>query len=305
MTAVVQVAQMDAVPHQREGARRCLLFVPGNRPERFAKALASGADMVCIDLEDATPPAEKARARAAAIAFVHAQQATQSCELVIRINSLRCAEGLADLLALREQCAPCLVMLPKVESVAELEIAAQVLNAPISEAGSAATNVTSGTRQIMLIALIESALGIERAFEIARAPGLAALMFGGADYCAQLGGKMTAAALNYPRARLSAAAASGGIFAIDVPCLAINDELALRSETRAVAELGFTCKSAIHPNQVGPIQAELSPSGEEIAHARALLAAFEASPNAAIAFAGTLIDRPIVLAAQRTLARAG
>jgi (S)-citramalyl-CoA lyase len=268
-------------------ARRCLLFVPGNRPERYQKAIQSGADMVCIDLEDATPFAEKTSARASALAF--AAQYQGSTELVIRANSLRSAEGLADLLAFQQASCQALLMLAKVEAATEVEIAAQVL----------------GLQQARLIALLESAQGIERAFAIARAPKLAALMLGGADYCAELGAKMTPNALLYPRARIAAAVASVGLFAIDVPFLDIHDVAGVSNETRLVAELGISCKSAIHPAQVAPIQATLRPTESEITHAQALLSAFHASPHAAIAYQGKLIDRPIVLAAERVLRRAG
>jgi (S)-citramalyl-CoA lyase len=268
-------------------ARRCLLFVPGNRPERYQKAIQSGADMVCIDLEDATPLAEKQSARTAALTFAAQYQGTT--ELVIRANSLRSAEGLADVLAFRQAACQALLMLAKVEAATEVEIAAQVL----------------GLQDARLIALLESAQGIERAFEIAHAPKLVALMFGGADYCAELGAKMSSNALLYPRTRTAAAAASRGLFAIDVPFLDIHDHAGIISETQQVAALGISCKSAIHPAQVAPIQATLRPSESEITQAQALLTAFHASPHAAIAYQGQLIDRPIVLAAQRVLMRAG
>jgi citrate lyase beta subunit len=268
-------------------ARRCLLFVPGNRPERFDKARASGADMICIDLEDAVGPADKASARSHALRYA-AEFISSQQELAIRINSLHTADGLSDLLA----CAaaekpPALLMLAKVASAAEVEIAASVASKP--------------TR---LIALIETALGLERAFEIARAPRLDMLMLGGADYCAELGALMHAGSLHYARSRLAAAAASAGLACIDVPFLDTADDAALRAETEAVAMLGISCKSAIHPNQVASIQACLAPSDAAIAQAQRIVQAFKASPFAAVLVDNKLVDRPVLLSAERVLARA-
>jgi (S)-citramalyl-CoA lyase len=270
-------------------ARRCLLFVPGNRPERFEKAIASGADMVCIDLEDATPIPEKSSARAAALAFI-AQHAASATELVLRINPISTAFGLQDLLALCE-CInpPKLVMVPKVERADELRVAQTVLH----------------QQKIAWIALLESALGVENAYAIAAVPDICALMFGGADYSAQLGADMSEPALAYARARISAAAASHSLLAIDVPHLDIHNSATLLAETQHVKAMGFHCKSAIHPAQVEVIQTALVPTPLEIEQARALLAAFHSAPHAAIAYQGKLIDRPVVLAAEAILRRAG
>ena len=267
-------------------ARRCLLFVPGSRPERFAKAVATQADLVCIDLEDAVGPADKASARAHALEFA---TRPHSCELVIRINSLRTLDGLHDLAAIAAaKIAPAWLMLAKVSSSAEVEIAADVLRG----------------RPVQLIALIETALGVERAFEIAKAPSLAMIMLGGADLCAESGALMNFTSLHYARSRLAAAAAAAGVGCIDVPFLDIADEPGLIAETKAVAGLGIRCKSAIHPIQVGPIQAAFAPSMAEIEAAKRVLAAFASSAHDAVLVDNKLVDRPILLAAERTLARA-
>lgn len=271
-------------------ARRCLLFVPGARPERFAKAFAAGADMVCIDWEDATPLDQKLQARAATLEFLAQPQAA---EAVIRINSLRTADGLADLLSIAQgqfSQAP-LVMVAKCESAPDLEIAASVLQERCSG----------------LIALLESPHAIEQAFAISKAPKLLAMMLGGADYCAELSVPLNARALHYPRSRIAGAAASAGLLAIDVPFLGTQADsqtlLDLQVETRLAQSLGLHGKSAIHPNQVEVIQSTLSPSADEIHHASALLAAFHASPHAAIRFDGKLVDRPLILAAEAILRR--
>jgi len=243
--------------------------------------------MVCIDLEDAVGTADKASARAHALEFA-AQP--HSCELVIRINSLRTLAGLQDLVAIAAaKIAPAWLMLAKVSSSAEVEIAADVLRG----------------RPVQLIALIETALGVERAFEIAKAPSLAMIMLGGADLCAESGALMNFASLHYARSRLVAAAAAAGLGCIDVPFLDIADEPGLIGETKAAAGLGMSCKSAIHPSQVSPIQAALAPSAAEIAIAKRVLAAFASSSHDAVLVDNKLVDRPILLAAERTLARAG
>jgi citrate lyase beta subunit len=280
-------------------ARRCLLFVPGNRPERFAKARATGADMVCIDLEDAVAPAQKTQARADALAFaatLAADQGSAGFELVIRINALNSIEGQTDLAAISAlPVINFLIMLPKSEDPLQIRAAQAQLT-------RVDTDLHSRTG---LIALIESAIGIERAFELAACDGVQMLMLGGADYCAELGARMDQISLAYPRARLAAAAAHRALTAIDVPYLSLDDDAGLRAETELVAGMGIACKSAIHPKQVSVIQDALCPDPQALSWAQRVLAAMQASPHAAIQLDGKLVDRPIVLSAERILARAG
>lgn len=244
--------------------------------------------MVCIDLEDAVALPDKATARTAAIAYVH--DAPTSCEWVLRINSPRTADGLRDVLALLDADAlPTLLMIPKCADASDVRIVREVLGARCPE----------------LIALIESAEGLDNAAQTAAAERVTMVMFGGADYMAELGGAMREQSLLYARSRLAAAAARAGIAAMDVPSLEIRDQEIVAVETRHVAALGFSSKAAIHPDQVATVQRALSPSEPEIERARRVLDAFRASPHAAIQVDGKLIDRPIVLAAERTLRRAG
>lgn len=264
---------------------RSLLFVPAARADRFAKAQSAGADLVCIDLEDATAVASKDRARVQTLEFL-AQQQRLDCWLV-RINCLRSADGLRDLLALKASGLAVSVALAKVESAAELEIARSILGPAVA-----------------FVALLESVHGVERAFEIAAHPGCMALMLGAADYCAQLGARPLRESLSYPRSRLLAAAASRGLGAIDVPHFEFTDDVGLCEETRHSLALGFSCKSAIHPRQIALIHAVMQPGAEEIQRAQALIRAFSHSGESAIAFEGKMIDRPIVSAAERILARA-
>jgi (S)-citramalyl-CoA lyase len=251
-----------------------MLFVPGNRPERFAKALASGADCVCIDLEDAVPPEEKVTARAAAIDAV-----VLDTRIAIRINALSTRAGLADLLALAEAARrPALIFLPMVESAGEIAIARQVLN-------------DSCTR---FVPLIETVQGIANAVEMAADPGVAMLMLGGADLSVQLGVSLSWEPLLHARAQLVMAAAGAGKGAIDVPWIHVNDAQGLEDETRKAKALGFAAKSAIHPAQVEAIHRIMRPTNEEIAEAREAEAAFAAANGAAVQFKGKMLDAPII-----------
>lgn len=265
---------------------RSMLFVPGTRPDRFVKARNAGADLICIDLEDATASTAKELARNQSLEFLRQQSAP--CHWLVRINSLRSAAGLADVLELHAAGLKVGVALAKVESAAELQIAQSVLGPDIA-----------------LLAVLESALGIERAFEIAAVPACAGLMLGAADYCAEIGAQLHAQSLAYPRARLLAAAGSRGLASMDAPYFEIIDERALLEEARHSNALGFSGKAAIHPRQIATIHAAMLPSDADIAHAQALIRAYAQSAEAAMAFRGKMIDRPIVLAAQRILARAG
>lgn len=267
--------------------RRSLLFVPGSRPERFDKAAAAGADMVCIDLEDACPPDQKAEARDAALNWIASYGGPTLP--VLRINSLRTVFGLKDLNVLADQQAAdgLTLMLPKVESPEDVVIVDELLQNP----------------SFRFIALVESARGIEAASEIARASDrLIGLMLGGADLAAELRSEMSWDALFYARSKLAFAASRTQLDLIDVPWLDVKDQAGLENETLRVAAMGFSCKAAIHPAQVEPINACLSPSAEEIARARKIVDACAASSDGALLVDGKLVDRPVLLAAQRIVA---
>ncbi len=267
--------------------RRCLLFVPGSRPERYEKAIATGADQVCIDLEDAVAPADKDSARAALFAFL-AQARDSGGEVGLRINPLSTALGEQDLDALaRSGLAPAFVMLPKVETVAELQ-----------RADAALAGVDTA-----FIAQIETPKGLLDARAIAAtSPRLQALMFGGFDYIVALRGRASWESFFSPRVQLATIAAEAGIGCMDVPYLDIKDEAGLVAETERVIDLGFTAKAAIHPAQVTPIQNRYLPTATEYERAGRIVAALAASGGAAVQLDGKLVDRPIEIAAERALA---
>lgn len=266
--------------------RRCLLFVPGSRPERFEKALASDADQVCIDLEDAVPLADKATARQATLDFIAAAGSLRS-ELGLRINNATSALGRADLVAISSGgFRPAFVMLPKVESADEILRVLEILN----------------HAEIPLIAQLESPHAVFEARAIANATKqLQALMFGGFDYAVAARIKPGYDGWLWARGMIAAAAAEAEIGAIDVPSLEIKDVPEVALDTQRVMDLGFTSKSAIHPAQVDVIQRAFLPTSHELAHAEKVVAAMKAANGGAITVDGKLVDRPIELAAIRVM----
>jgi len=267
-------------------AARSLLFVPADRPERFSKAAACGADGVVLDLEDAVAPHAKSAARDAALGFL-ADQAAEALWL-LRINHFNTGAGLADLLALRNaRCLPAAVVLSKVESAADVDVAVAHLHG----GGSAAP----------IVALIESSRGLEAAARIAAHPAVHALALGGADLAADLGAEMAWEPLLFARSRIVQAAAASRIPAWDVPFLDLHDGAGLERESAAVKALGYRAKLAIHPAQVETINAAFSPTPSQVEHAQRVLAASERAAGGVCVVEGKMIDQPVILAAQRTL----
>jgi len=258
---------------------RSLLFVPGNRPERFEKALAFGADLVCIDLEDAVAPQDKDAARAHVVAFL---RDNSHPSLSVRINAPGTEECKADMRALKPLNLPFL-MIPKVDSVAELETI--TLDAP-------------------LIPVIESGLAILNAREIMAHDRVRMALFGGGDYSADLGIPMTFEAFHYARSHLAACSAAYDVPVFDVPYLDVHDVEGGEADTRRVADLGLQCRSAIHPKQIAAIHAAYRPTEAAIEEAKAVIAASDAADGNAALYNGKLIEAPILRAAQRVLARA-
>jgi len=191
--------------------RRSFIFTPGLKPEMYPKALASGADIVCVELEDGIAPKDKAAARANALALFAVPQADDGVERVVRINSLRERFGLADVNAiLATETPPPSLMMPKVRTPDEVV----QLDTLLTEAGHA-------TR---LQVIIETNAGLENAFEIAEcSPRIDALLFGGVDMAAELRCEHAWGPLLYARSRVVHAAANAGIDVIDVPWLDLDD----------------------------------------------------------------------------------
>lgn len=265
------------------GAARSYLFVPGNRPERFTKAFASGADVVIIDLEDAVAPEQKAAARAA-IAGWCAANPVFSARMALRINDNASAWFDADLALLRA-VSPCDVMLPKAESAAQLD--------PVAAALAPGAGV---------IALIETARGVLGVDAVARAPRVRRLAFGTLDYALDLGLSDDPRGLLYPASRIALASRVADLPApIAGITTAFNDSAALRADFDTARACGFGAKLCIHPCQVEAIHAMLAPSPEQRAWAARIVAAFE-NTTGAIQVDGKMVDRPVLLKARAMLA---
>ena len=270
-------------------ARRSLLFVPGLRPERFDKALASGADVVCVDIEDAVGLDFKAEARALSLPlFARAPQLGVEC--MLRINALSTRDGLRDLDAILScDTPPPSLMLPKLRSPDEIKLLDRLL--------------TGKFASIRYCVIVETNEALEHAVAIAQASSrVDSMIMGGVDLSADLRCAKEWEALLYARSRLVHAAASAGIDLLDVPFLALDDEAGLAREAQGVARLGFTGKASIHPKQLPIIHAAFTPSAAEIAKAKKVIAAFEAAPAGLVVVEGELIELPVVRSMYRKLA---
>ena len=275
---------------RRVRPRRSLLFVPGLRPDRFAKALEAGADVVCVDMEDAVALPRKDEGRALTLPLFRERSHPQ-VEKMARINSLSTVHGLKDLQAIIESDAPPpSIMIPKVKSVEEIQLLDTLLS-------------TGPAREIRFCVIIETNQGLERAVDIARAsPRIDSLILGAVDMSAELRCQKAWEPLLYTRSRLVHAAASAGIDLLDVPFLNLDDADGLRREAEACSRLGFTGKASIHPNQIPIINAAFSPDAAIIAKARKVCAAFEQDRTGLVVVDNELIELPVVRSYYRVLA---
>ena len=273
-------------------SRRSFIFTPGNRPEYFEKALASGADIVCVELEDGVAPHDKADARTKMLALFAAPHPDDGIERIVRVNCGRTAEGMADIEAIIRADNPVpAIMLPKVKGPEEVRGIAETFD-----------EYDLPTR---LQAIIETNEGLEAAYEIAHAtPRLDALLFGAVDLAAELRCANTWEAMLYARSRTVHAAAAAGIDVIDVPWLDLEDMAGMRREAEASAGLGFTGKGAIHPKQIAILNEVYSPDPDEIAYARKVIDAFTQANTGVVVVDGKLIERPVLRTMHRILARA-
>ncbi|ASQ93426.1 CoA ester lyase [Streptomyces sp. 11-1-2] len=257
-------------------AARALLFVPGHRPDRFDKAARSGADLVIVDLEDAVAAEGKQRARQDAADWPGLGGRT-----VVRVNAPGTPWFEADLRTAADHGCP--VMVPKAEDSAALaDIAAR----------------TAG--RCPLIPLIETALGVERAYDLCSMPGVVRAAFGNVDLAAQLGvAHDDILALAHARSRLVLASAAAGICPpVDGVTTAVRDTQALTADTAHARRLGFSGKLCIHPTQIGPVADGFTPSESELRWAQAVLGAGEAVTTVD----GHMVDKPVLERARNILA---
>ena len=269
--------------------RRSFIFSPGLRPDMFPKALASGADIVCVELEDGVAPKDKDEARASAMALFETPQADDGVERIVRINCLRTAFGLADLQAVMDSdTPPPALMLPKVMTPDEV----QWLDDILTERGLA-------TR---LHIIIETNVALENVFDIACASSrIDALFFGGVDMAAELRCRNAWEPLLYARSRVVHAAASVGIDAIDVPYLDLDDLESMEREATLARDLGFSGKGSIHPKQIEILNGVFTPDDATVKHARTILKAFAEADTGLVVVDGKLIEKPVLREMQRVI----
>ena len=269
--------------------RRSFLFVPGTGLHLFPKAIKTGADIVCIDLEDAIAPQHKIQARADTMAMFEGAPDCGHSEVLIRINSLRTRDGLADVLAVTDlEHAPAGLMLPKIKGADEIRALDELL--------------TGAPSSLRLQIIIETNDGLEACHEIARSSDrVDALLFGGVDMAAELRVDPTWEALLYARMRCVHAAASAEIDLIDVPFLDLEDMAGLAQEAERCAAIGMTGKGAIHPKQLPIIERIFTPSDERIAEARRIVSAFEAAGTGLVVLDKKLIEKPVLRSMYRIL----
>lgn len=263
-------------------SRRSFIFTPGLRPEMYPKALKSGADMVCVELEDGIAPKDKDQARRNALALFEQPQADDGVERIVRINSMRERFGIEDVQAiLATKTPPPALMMPKVRTPDEVVMLDQLL----SEA----------EHETRLHVIIETNEALEAAWDIAKcSTRIEALFFGGVDMAAELRCVNSFETMIYARSRVVHAAASQGLDAIDVPFLDLEDPEGMRVEAEKVRDLGFAGKGSVHPKQIAALNAVFTPSDEKVARARRIIAEFEAADTGLVVIDGKLIEKPVL-----------
>lgn len=264
------------------------IITPGHSPARFPAAHECGADVALVDLEDSVPAALKPQARQAAAAFFTALASAPA--LGIRISSPTTRDGIHDLAAVADYTVrPDIVLIPKTESPRDIEIVAGALDAP---------GYTPH-----LYGLIETPRALEELPSIVRAPRIAGTLFGTADYATATGCSPTWEALLHARSALVTSAAAAGIHAIDSPFFDLADDEGLRREADRARHLGFTGKCCVHPSQLPSVTAVFTPTEEEVAAARAIVAAAEEAGDRVVRVSEHMIGPPMVKAARALLSR--
>ena len=270
--------------------RRSLLFLPGDDRRKIEKAITTAPDSIILDLEDGVAVNKKAEARAVVLRAISELNFGKS-ERIIRLNALD-TDFAEDDIETIIKAKPDAVIIPKVE--APDHVTYVVDRIPFA---------------IPVIAMIETSKAVMNIKEIAAAPSLAALCFGAEDYIANVGGVRTQSnhEVAYARSVVPMYAAVFNLQALDMVYVNFKNEAGLRAETRAALELGYSGKTAIHPNQIVPINETFTPSKEEIDRAQKLVSAFnenQAKGTGAFAYEGKMVDMPVIRAARNVLVRA-
>ncbi len=263
-------------------SEKSFLFVPGNRPERFDKACAAGADAVILDLEDAVAPAGKEAAREAVRRWLQ-----QGGRAWLRVNGTDTPWHRDDL-ALMDLPGVAGVLLPKAERVQELQALARRTRAGMP-----------------LIPLVETAVGLWNARELASVGGVQRLAFGSVDFQVDLSIQGDGEELLFARSQLVLASRVAGVLPpVDGVTVAMDDDAVLQADVARARRLGFGGKLCIHPRQVPAIQAGLRPPSADLEWARRVIEAVDTAGHDAVRLEGKLVDKPVIDRARALLQEA-
>ena len=280
----------ELVKKKKFQSRRSFLFTPGIRPELFPKALKSGADIVCVELEDGIAPKDKDEARKKALSLFQNKLNNDDTETIVRVNCLREAFGIEDLQAiLKTDNPPPGIMVPKVRTPDEVILLDNLL--------------TERGHETRLHIIIETNAALEAAYEIAHSSSrIDALFFGGVDMAAELRCSLAWEPLLYARSRVVHAAASAELDVLDVPYLDLDDHEGMIDAASKAKSLGFSGKGSIHPKQIHALNEVFTPSEQEIKKAKRIVSAFEEADTGLIVIDGKLIEKPVLREMYRILA---
>mgnify|MGYP001225908485 CR=1 FL=1 len=269
--------------------RRSFIFTPGLKPEMFSKALDSGADMVCIELEDGIAIKDKDEARSNTINALKTIQIKNDVELVVRVNCQRTKHGLLDLEALiSSKIKIKAIMLPKVKTPDEISFIDDLL--------------TDCNLDTDLHVIMETNEALENIYDIAHSSKrIVALYFGGVDMAAELRVENSWENLVYARSKLVHAGASVGVDVIDVPYLDLENMDGMKKEAELVRDLGFTGKGSIHPKQINILNEVFTPDQNEIDKAKKIIDQFNESDTGLVVIDGKLIEKPVLREMQRKI----
>ncbi len=269
--------------------RRSFIFTPGLKPEMFPKAIESGADMVCIELEDGIAINDKDEARNNTIEALKTLEVNSDVELVVRINNQRTKFGLLDLEAfVSSKLKVKALMLPKVKTPDEITFIDDLL--------------TDCNLDTDLHVIMETNEALQNIYDIAHASKrIVALYFGGVDMAAELRVDNKWENLVYARSKLVHAGASAGLDVIDVPYLDLENMDGMKKEAELVRNLGFTGKGSIHPKQIKILNQVFTPPKDEILKAKQILEQFNNSNTGLVVIDGKLIEKPVLREMQRKI----
>ena len=269
--------------------RRSFIFTPGLKPEMFPKAIDSGADMVCIELEDGIAIKDKDEARKNTFKALETLEVKSGVELVVRVNCQRTKFGLMDLEAVvSSKTNVKAIMLPKVKTPDEITFIDDML--------------TDCGLDTDLHVIMETNEALENIYDIAHSSErIVALYFGGEDMAAELRVKNKFENLVYARSRLVHAGASVGVDVIDVPYLDLENMEGMKREAQLVKDLGFTGKGSIHPKQINILNEIFTPSPEEIIKAKRIVNQFNEANTGLVVIDGKLIEKPVLREMQRKI----